>query len=158
MGKYITYRKPKAKEKSSNVGVALTGLFSELEDDVMNATVEAIKEGWKDIVMGTPVLTGYAQSSWSVVGESGEHRFTPKVAGKSYPPPGATYAQGILPIENLKRRGWKGISIGNRAPYIDMLETGYSNKNQYWVQSSSLRISRRIGYYLGAGRKRLSKK
>ena len=141
-------------KKSDNVYINFTDAFSDLENDIRESVTDAVQEGWRELVTGTPVDTGFARAQWEITDSGGLPEVRQKTRGP-HPSANEVVDKGKTKIEKLYDSD--GMTISNTASYIVPLEQGHSSKNQYWIRSASKRMTSRIGAFKGAAARKRKK-
>lgn len=99
-----------------------------LEDATKRLTQSTAKAGLRTVVYGTPVDTGRAANNWVVTINMA---FPGYINTGNYSDPAQVVGQGYAVIDSLDtKRNTKdnAIYIVNNAPYIELLNSGRSNK------------------------------
>ena len=111
-----------AQEFSIEIDLAFEGMMDNLRDVVRIIALEALKR----VVMRTPVDTGRARANWQVEIGGGNFEVLTEVDKSGT----VTITKGSQAIAQYKDEdGFPTITIFNNLPYIERLETGYSNQS-----------------------------
>jgi len=122
------------KRKSGNaLNVNFENIVDEIRKDMVSHMADAVKDGFEQIVTETPVDTGYARSSWTVLFQGVK---SPEVIKKDlnavYPGVEAIMAREELKFQFIRKSGFgMGFRFNNVAPYIYVLENSHSSKKDF---------------------------
>lgn len=135
----------KTGKSRKNVQVNLSEVFDGLKKKLHSDVAKIVEEGFADMVTGTPVDTGYAQSNWYVLFGDSPGIPAPAKTGGPYRSEGEVIGNGASVIKILKKNGFgESMRFYNPTPYMGMLEYGHSAKNQFFIRSSVKKMTNKI--------------
>lgn len=125
----------------SRARVSLYEEFDQIKKKLFSDAAEVVKDGFSEVVDGTPVLTGYAQSNWKVSFVGASESSAPGKDGGPYRSKSEVIEDGHSVIDLIKKYGFKvNIKFFNATPYINELEYGHSSKNSFFIKRATTRM------------------
>ena len=128
---------------------SLTANFKEVGDvirkDMVDHFADAVEVAFTEIVVGTPKDTGYARYHWEILHEGVQAKPPADPAGKragvQYPGVSEIVAHNKDFFTYLRRSNFENnFRFFNNAPYIGMLEKGYSSQNRDFTKRALVRL------------------
>ena len=131
--------------KRATSGGGLNVNFQKVADairkDMQAHMSDAVREGFREIVAGTPRDTGYAQSNWKILFANVKvSALPPKDKSQQYPGVDEVMAREELKFQFIQKDGFNtGFRFNNETPYIYELERGHDPKRGF-VQRGMTRM------------------
>ena len=130
--------------KSRNISVNFTDVFNNIKKSMYSEAADTIAGGFEEMVIETPVETGYAASNWRVRFGNSSLPKTPPKDGGPYLSKSQVITSGIDVLKLVKKYGFQeDLYFSNVTPYIGYLENNH-NPKQFWIRESIQKMSNKL--------------
>ena len=121
------------RKRGDALSVNFENVANAIKRDMVSHMADAVKEGFREIVTGTPVDTGYARHNWTVLFSGVKFRpLDPKNLSQVYPGVGEIMERENLKFEAIRRSSFgQNFRITNSTPYIYVLENKHSTQRDF---------------------------